>query len=478
MDIAELDVREGIMERKYTILAVDDAKDTLMLLDFDLSNEGYRVISVESGEEALAYLQHSISGEEVDTPSNKVDLILLDMYMPGLSGLKTLKHIKQTALTSAISVIMLSASSGEDEIVDALESGADDYVTKPYISKVLLARIRTSLRLSEKTRQLEALAKTDFLTGINNRGSFYDLSSKAISQCLRNEQTFVIAMMDIDYFKLVNDNYGHDAGDQVLIPFAHTLTTSFRNFDIIGRIGGEEFAVFMPYTSIEDAFTVCERFRRRIEGSLFSITHEYKDTLSITVSIGIANEVTNEQGYTFRNEKLIVDALLKTADTALYKAKAEGRNKTINANDIVHEPNDVIKSLYVDRKISVLHDTTSEVPSGNEEFPGIDSEVGIANVLGDKNLFKDILQMFYEDHHLDGDKLGRALSEEDFTGAKHITHTLKGISCSIGAMALFDASKTLDNAINNQEVNSYSSLFEKGVMIELNKVLVGISQTV
>ena len=175
----------------------------------------------------------------------------------------------------------------------------------------------------------------------------------------------------------------------------------------------------------------------------------------------------------------MVDFLLKTADVGLYKAKSEGRNKTVNANEIITEPmdySDSFKSLDAVHKLLELPE--DDMQTQDEEFPGIDSEVGIGNVLGDKDLFKDILQMFYEDHHLDGDKLGSALSEEDFYAAKHITHTLKGVSCSIGAMALFDASKLLDNAINNEDVSLYASLFEEGVTVELNKVLAGIHKTV
>ena len=131
--------------KTYNILAVDDAKDTLMLLDFDLVEEGYQVFTAESGELAFAVLE-----------DESIDLILLDMYMPGMSGLVMLQKLKAHLDFVNTPVIMLSASDDEDQIVAALEFGADDYVTKPYIPKVLLARIRTSLRLLEKTLELES----------------------------------------------------------------------------------------------------------------------------------------------------------------------------------------------------------------------------------------------------------------------------------------------------------------------------------
>jgi DNA-binding response OmpR family regulator len=145
----------------YTILAVDDAQDTLVLLDFDLSGEGFTVLTAKSGKIALSMMQ-----------THPVDLVLLDIYMPGISGLSTLKEIKSKPEFSHIPVIMLSASGDEDQIVTALECGAADYATKPYNAKILLARIRTSLRLMKKNIELESIARTDYLTKLDNRGSF------------------------------------------------------------------------------------------------------------------------------------------------------------------------------------------------------------------------------------------------------------------------------------------------------------------
>ena len=178
------------LDKEYKILVVDDAKDTQILLDFDLSELGYCVICCDGGKDAIELLN-----------THPIDLILLDMYMPGLSGLATLKQVKANDLTKNIPIIMLSASTDEDEVVAALEFGADDYVIKPYVAKVLLARIKTAIRLQEKTAQLEYLAKTDFLTGINNRGSFFELSRHAISLANRTEQPLVVAMFDIDFLK-------------------------------------------------------------------------------------------------------------------------------------------------------------------------------------------------------------------------------------------------------------------------------------
>jgi len=171
--------------------------------------------------------------------------------MPEMSGPQVLRTIKQKKQSKIIPVIMLSASEESQDIVSALDLGADDYVAKPYIPEVLLARIRTSLRLLEKNRELEKMASIDFLTGLYNRRQFYRLSNMALNKNSRDKSWLTIALMDIDYFKNVNDTYGHDIGDRVLVEFSRMLSEYFRGYDIIGRIGGEEFCVCLPDTDIK-----------------------------------------------------------------------------------------------------------------------------------------------------------------------------------------------------------------------------------
>ena len=443
-------------DKAYTILVVDDAKDTQMLLEFDLSAAGYQVISCDSGEESLGIL------ESVD-----VDLILLDMYMPGLSGLETLTKIKIAPISEQIPVIMLSASTDEDEVVAALELGAGDYVTKPYVAKVLLARIRTAIRLKEKTAQLEYLAKTDFLTSMNNRGNFFELSSKAISLANRGEQPLVVAMFDIDFFKQVNDNFGHDAGDQVLRTFSQIMTDIFRDYDIVGRIGGEEFAVCLPNTSSGDAFIACDRLRQEVEQTSINITDDDNtdEIINITVSVGLVLA---------QGDYLTIDELLKQADRALYSAKENGRNQVVIINDITCSSDVEDKPM----EVSLLATDKAQFEGDSNlvdiNYDGIDCSVGLNNVLGDEDLFKEILVMFYQDHHLDGNKLQNAVQERDINAAKHIAHTLKGVACSIGAMPLFEAIKALDIAINNNQQGDFEQLLSF-VIPEVSRVMEGIA---
>jgi len=427
------------INKQYNILAVDDAKDTLMLLEFDLAEEGYQVFTADSGEVALRILAEQ-----------NIDLILLDMYMPGISGLAMLQKLKAHPVLSNISVIMLSASDDEDQIVAALEFGADDYVTKPYIPKVLLARLRTSLRLLEKTLELESLAKTDFLTGINNRGCFDDLAHKAVSLAKRNELPIVIAMLDIDFFKSVNDNYGHDAGDRVLIKFAEVMSECFRDYDIIGRVGGEEFSVCMPNTSAENATIACDRFREILENTQILLSDDQAESINVTVSIGLSLG---------QGADISLDDLLKKSDISLYQAKENGRNQVTLYNDVV---------VTIDEsELSVEKDSSSE------KYPGIDYQIGVGNVLGDDSLFAEILIMFYQDHAQDKDKIQQAISTGDQDSCKHLVHTLKGVACSVGAMTLFEYAKALDIAINQVDKDSYQELFEP-TSLELIKIMSGI----
>jgi len=440
----------------YKILAVDDAKDTLLLLEFDLSAEGYQVVTTDAADSALRLLE-----------KEHFDLILLDMYMPGITGMAALEVIKKKEALKHIPVIMLSAADGEDEIVSALELGADDYVTKPYIAKVLLARIRTSLRLMEKNRELEVLATTDFLTGINNRGRFYELSNKLFARSLEDKSELVLAMFDIDLFKQVNDNYGHEAGDKVLVEFTQLMGQVFREYDVIGRLGGEEFAVCFPHTAVAEAVNACERFRLCLEQHAILLGKPEQQTLFITVSIGLASSLTPSPG---------LEDLIRRADLGLYEAKNSGRNKIINADEL-EATNKAQRRLvdYIDNMKDEDAAPLPPAPQTNREFPGIDQQIGLRNVLGDESLYKEILVMFYQDHHEDKEKIQTALADKDNSAAKHLAHTLKGVASSVGAMPLFERAKALDNAISQGEKEQFQLLFE-GVATELIKVMSGIEQ--
>lgn len=297
------------------ILVVDDISDNIKLLTFDLEDEGHIVRSASSGEDAL-----------ISVDQQMPDLILLDIMMPGMSGIEVCQQLKQNDRFQDIPIILVSAKDLDDDIAKGLDIGAHDYVTKPYNYTVLSARMRSALRLKETqdklTRanvHLRKLATTDPLTELYNRRHFFELSSKELARCHRFNKPMGILMIDIDHFKLVNDNWGHVTGDKLLQQLAITMQACFRELDILARIGGEEFAACLPETEIEGAMHAAERMKNAIESL---VLEEDRGPLSVTASIGVAQ----------RDETVLdLSYLLKQADEALYQAKAAGRNRVICA---------------------------------------------------------------------------------------------------------------------------------------------------
>ena len=296
------------------ILVVDDDPISVDLISYMLE-DGHQSVSASSGEEAMAILNED----------NTFDLVFLDFHMPHMSGLDALELIKSDPRLAAIPVIMVTASDVDSSIVAALDMGADDYVLKPFSFPVLCARMRSSLRLREvreklkaSNERLEILATTDSLTGLSNRRHFFDVGERDIIRAQRHRQPLIVAMLDIDFFKQVNDTYGHDVGDKVLIKLAKKLSSLVRECDILARIGGEEFAVCMPQTSMEQACKVTERIRSEIEAMEIDIG--CGRSLKITLSIGISQ---------LQGRACNLTDLMKQADTALYEAKDNGRNQYI-----------------------------------------------------------------------------------------------------------------------------------------------------
>ncbi|GLS25482.1 diguanylate cyclase [Marinibactrum halimedae] len=293
-----------------TILIVDDIPDNIKLLLFELEDDGYRVITATNGREG------------VDSAiENDPELILLDLHMPVLNGIEALKELKAHSKTHDTPVIIISANDDIEDIIKALDLGAHDYVSKPLVYPVLAARIRSALRIQEQKHALATandelirLATQDPLTGINNRRSFFDLSEREISRAERLNLPSCALMMDIDHFKRLNDNYGHNVGDNALIHVTETIQHCIRPSDIFGRYGGEEFVLCCPDTNLSVATSIGERIRHSVEHTPYQ--HE-QTPITITLSIGIALWMPHTHGF---------EETLKDADTALYAAKRKGRN--------------------------------------------------------------------------------------------------------------------------------------------------------
>jgi diguanylate cyclase (GGDEF)-like protein len=251
------------------------------------------------------------------------DLIICDLEMPYLDGFKFVSMIKSQEKLRNIPIIILTGKEDSDSKIKGLELGANDYVTKPFIPGELVARVKAQLHIKNLQDELEKsnelltnLANTDFQTGLYNKRYLMKTLNGELNRAARNHSCFSLIFLDIDFFKKVNDTYGHQRGDEVLTAVARTLLQCLRNYSTAARYGGEEFAIILSGTQLTGAIVVAERLREAIQALSFAPP---MGDLKITGSFGIA-------AYPSAQVKDI-DSLLKQADDALYSAKQKGRNR-------------------------------------------------------------------------------------------------------------------------------------------------------
>ncbi len=300
---------------KGHLLVVDDNESNLDLMLRRLTREGYGVTITADGESALELIEQE-----------EFDVVLLDVLMPGINGIEVLKRVRERFSSFQLPIIMVTAKYGSDNIVEALQLGANDYVTKPVDFPVALARISTQLYLRRVTRELaeanerlHRFSYMDGLTGIPNRRHFDEYLAREWGRAQREGEPLSLVLLDVDYFKLFNDNYGHDAGDQALIQVAQTLSRElYRQGDLVARYGGEEFVVVLPKSSAEVAVAVAERLRAAVAALLIPHLH-HKSERHVTISLGVASGMPCGQ--------LSAEQLRILADQALYYAKHQGRNR-------------------------------------------------------------------------------------------------------------------------------------------------------
>jgi len=289
--------------KKATILAIDDTQSNLDLLN-NLLGEQYNLLVATDSTRGLKLLNRT-----------QVDLILLDVMMPGLDGFETCLQIKANTATQDIPVIFITGQSDEDSIEKGYDVGGMDYVTKPFKLKELRAKIKTQLKLQFLIKDLEYLSFYDQMTGIFNRRKFYDLGERAFQE---SDGSLFGVMIDIDHFKAINDAHGHPVGDQVIKLVTCTISSLLSDDCIFGRLGGEEFAVLIPSVTEQQATTLADSLRIAIQ-ELCVLTEDQQE-VKFTISSGIAQKNLTTQS---------LDQLLKRADDGLYSAKKGGRNRTI-----------------------------------------------------------------------------------------------------------------------------------------------------
>jgi two-component system cell cycle response regulator len=303
---------------KAKVLLVEDNKTQAELVRQFLDKRGYDVIWAENGMAALKAAK-----------TEQIDLILLDVVLPDIDGNEVCRWLKLNDDTRAVPVIMLTEKKDTLDKVTGLESGANDYLPKPFDESELNARIYVQLRaklqhddLKKKNRQLEdmltrveSLATLDSLTGLSNRRRFETLLENEFRRSIRYQHSLSCMLIDIDHFKQVNDLFGHQVGDSLLKEIAQVIQSSIREVDTAARWGGEEFVVLSPNTPTKNAKIAAARILKAISSREFTgLGHQ-----RITVSIGIAglpDPVIDTQ------EKLV-----HTADLAMYEAKKKGRNR-------------------------------------------------------------------------------------------------------------------------------------------------------
>ena len=294
------------------ILIADDESMSRKLLQKTLERAGYEVTVVENGRLAADKL----------CPANGPRLALLDWVMPELDGPDVCREVRKRKEQSYVYMILLTSRESKEDVVAGLESGADDYLTKPFDPEELKARLRTGLRILDLEDRLvqarEAMrfqATHDGLTGLWNRSRIMDLLGRELSRSRREHVSTSILMCDLDHFKKVNDTYGHLAGDDVLKETAKRLLASVRSYDFVGRYGGEEFLVVLNNCNPAYALARAEEIRKAISQRPVPTT---SGLVPLTMSLGLL--ISQEWGCQ------PVEELLREADGALYAAKAAGRN--------------------------------------------------------------------------------------------------------------------------------------------------------
>jgi two-component system cell cycle response regulator len=294
------------------VLVADDSAVYRKLVEQTLPPDQYSILFAKTGQSAIElFRQHHPA------------LVITDWVMPDLTGIEVCRQIRASAENFYTYIIIVTSASEKENVVEGLEAGADDYLTKPFHPKELFARVRVGRRLIDLHQQIESqnrllkeLALTDALTGLPNRRAVEDWAKGQLSAAVRHGFSFWVVVADLDNFKVVNDTYGHNAGDAVLKEFAGILKRRVRNSDICGRTGGEEFIIIFTHADECNVGIIVARVLRQLREHDFSFGSKH---VQVTASFGIAG---------FQGKGVPDFAkLLNQADEALYLAKRGGRNR-------------------------------------------------------------------------------------------------------------------------------------------------------
>ncbi|MEW6457971.1 MAG: diguanylate cyclase [Bacillota bacterium] len=284
---------------------VEDSQLQMRVLLEYLEGQDMEIITAADGLEALKTTQEVIP-----------DLVLLDVVLPGMDGFEVCRRIKSSPDTAEVPVIIITSLRNQEDKLEALRCGADDFLTKPIDRRELMLKTGSLLKRRQQLAELASKASRDPLTGLFNRRYLNLALEREIMIAAGGDAPLSLIILDVDYFKTYNDKYGHPAGDEVLKMTGSILTSTLRQCDIIARYGGEEFLVVLPNTGPEGASRVAEKIRRAVEEYPFP----HRDSQpggKLTVSLGAA---------CFPEHSHDAAELVDLADKAMYRAKQEGRN--------------------------------------------------------------------------------------------------------------------------------------------------------
>jgi len=298
-----------------SVLVAEDNPVFQSMLRSMLTKWGYDARIVPNGLEAWDAMQAA------DAPR----LVVLDWMMPYMDGVEVCRRIRTAAREPYVYVLLLTARTESQDLVEGMEAGADDYLTKPFNAQELRVRLRAGRRILDLQRQLmearEALrvqATHDALTGLFNRGRVLEILASEIARSERELRPLAVLMVDLDRFKQINDTLGHQAGDAVLREAARRMQAATRQYDAPGRYGGEEFLIVLPGCGAREGYAQAERIREAFACEPFAAG---TDSLAVTCSIGVSSRDACAAGD--------ADRLIREADAALYDAKNRGRNSVV-----------------------------------------------------------------------------------------------------------------------------------------------------
>ena len=312
-DMDELRYIIAAVERLYKntehkVLIVDDSLVFRNTLKKMVQNLFFKVVAVANGQEALQMLKSD----------SQIKLILTDYNMPDMNGLELTKKVRKIYSKNEISIIAISSDHNGEISALFLKHGATDYITKPFSKEEFSCRLNNAIEALENIWTITNSANRDFLTGLYNRRYFFKDMTEYFYNAKIKHENFCIAMIDIDNFKKINDTFGHDMGDKVIIRLAEILLHNTNEGDLVSRFGGEEFCIVLKDIEPEIALKRLEKIRTKVQKALIS-----KDNIAFTISIGVSF---------IQDDNL--DEAINIADMMLYKAKHNGKNMIIDDMDL------------------------------------------------------------------------------------------------------------------------------------------------